>query len=230
MNTPAQRRPITQHEIDRVQMYTPAPGADNERASLHWMLVDFNTGHGFNPRLTVWTRTPTDPEKRPIDAPMTAKVLEELLLVLDKTCDAPIDTQVQIQCKTPLKDPDSGKRLDGYKTTATIVVGKDKDALIWIAVVSDNPDRPKIKFVFDEGPMHTFVYKDGTRIPREELSIMSVKSTIRLVQNAMTRYPSIITDEMKQVQKETREAMRSGNGQGGGQQRRPSTSFEDITL
>lgn len=226
-NNKPERPAVRQLDIDRIQMFTPAPGSDGERSSLNWQLTDFGTGYGFNPRITVWTRVPTDPEKRPIDAPLNSFSLEHLVQLLEETCVGEPGHQSSITCEVPNKD-ENGKRMQGNKIISRVVVGKDKEGRVWIAVLSENPDRPKLRFIFTTGLFHRLLHKDGTPYSEAEESVIGARSTIRILRTVLDKYPPIITEEAKAQQKEARESRTGGNGRA---PQRPAVSdFEDITL
>ena len=220
-------------EIDRLTMYTKAPGTENERSSLTWQVVDMGTGYGYNPRITVWTRVPTD-SKRPIDAPLNAHSMEMLLQLIEQVCDAEPGFQAPaLTCEVPMKDESTGERMKGFRVLSKVVVGKDKTGVVRIAVISADPERPQISFKFDTGMVHHLVHKDGSPYDEASCSILAARAAVRVLRNVFTKYLPLVTDQDRRMQKEFREKRM------GGAQQRPqrqqntpvnAEGFEDITF
>lgn len=232
-NTPMNN--IVTVEIDRLTMYTKAPGTENERASLSWQMVNMGTGYGYNPRITVWTRVPND-SKRPIDAALNAHSAEMLLSLIEQVCDAEPGFQAPaITCEVPMKDETTGERMKGYRVVSKVVVGKDKTGVVRIAVISGDPERPQISFKFETGMMHHLVHKDGSPYDEASCSVLAARAAVRVLRNVYAKYCPLITEQDKQTQKSFREQ------RGGMQPQRPrqqqqqqtqvkSEGFEDITF
>lgn len=226
------RNNIVTIDIDRLTMYTKAPNTDNERSSLTWQMVNMGTGYGFNPRITVWTRVPND-SNRPIDAPLNAVSAELVLQMIEQACDGEPGFQAPaLTCEVPMKDEATGERMKGFRITSRVVVGKDKNGIVRIAVISADPERPQISFKFETGMMHHLVHKDGTPYDESASSVLAARAAVRVLRNVFANYLPLITEEDKQKQKSFRDKRAGTNQQ---PQRQQSTAiksegFEDITF
>lgn len=223
---------IVNIDVDRVTLYTPAPGSENERASLGWQLTDFGSGSGFNPRIQVWTRVPTDPSKRPIEAALNSISFEYVMMLIEKACDAEPGFAEHVTCEIPNKDMDTGARLPGWKLVSKVVVGKDKEGCIRIAVISADEERPKLSFKFESGMLHHLAHKDGSRYSESDDSIMVAKATVRVLRNVMAKYPPLITPEHVAQRKNAKERRLAGAATAPRARvaTTATTDFEDITF
>ena len=199
-------------EIDRCQMYTSAPGNESERSSLLWQFYNANTGMGWNPRITVWSRVAGDDKKPPITAPMNVVSAHSLLDMIEKACDVEPGTRVgALTCEGFKYDQETKQRLPGKVVLSRVLVGKDKDGCVWISVISDDETRPRIQFKYSLGEYHHYEHKDGTRYTEAEMSVVVARATVRVLRNAMEKYLPYIDEAARKSRADAREARLNRN-------------------
>lgn len=220
-------------EVDRCQLYTPAPGSETERSSLLWQFYNSNTGMGWNPRITVWTRVAGEEKKPPITAAMNILSMHTLLDNIEKACSAePGTRQGTLTCEGNKYDPATKEKLPGIHVLSRVLVGKDKDGCVWISVLSEDETRPRIQFKYGLGDYHHFEHKDGTRYTEAEMSVVAAKASVRVLRNAMEKYVPFIDDEVRKTRAEAREARK--NNKPAYRPKAPASvntdGFDDITF
>lgn len=233
MSNENNRNNIVTIDVDRLSMYAKAPGTENERSTLSWQMVNMGTGYGYNPRITVWTRVPTD-SNRPIDAPLNAHSGEMVLQLIEQACDAEPGFQAPaLTCEVPMKDETTGERMKGFRVTSRVVIGKDKNGIVRIAVISADQERPQISFKFETGMLHHLVHKDGSPLDESACSVLAARAAVRVLRNVFAHYLPIVTEQDKQMQKQMREKRTGGEQQKPQRQQSAaikSEGFEDITF
>lgn len=183
------------YDINNFQMFTPAPGVEGKFSRLVWgMLKGKNIN---NPRLTVFTGVPSDGSKSygMITAAMNMETLFILFKLLEKVILGDNNTKELVECYTKPWNKD-GPRGDKV-LNSTIMVGKDKEGLVWISVVAES--RPKIKFTFSVSDWHRILKSDGTSYSPSECSVLQALGTLealkRIYENLSSGYrePSAFT-------------------------------------
>lgn len=65
----------------------------------------------------------------------------------------------------------AGKRLDNVMTLSTLIIGREKDSgRIYIAVISSQQQRPRIRFFFGPSKYHNILNGDGSPLSPKDLS------------------------------------------------------------
>lgn len=83
----------------------------------------------------------------------------------------------------PVRDQNTKKLTGEQKLGATCVVGKNKEGLIWIALIADNV--PNVPFIFGLPDWNKFYHPDGSGVTEEEISVRVAKSYIRILRSAI---------------------------------------------
>lgn len=217
-------------EIDRVQMFTTAPGSENERSSLLWQMYNAGTGMGWNPRITVWTRVAGDDKKPPISAPMNVQSMHSLLDVIEEACKAEPGYRVGLTCEGNKYDPVTKDRIPGIHVLSKVLVGKDKDGCVWLSVISEDETRPRIQFKYGLGDYHHFEHKDGTRYTEAEISVVAAKASVRVLRNVLEKYVPYIDEATRKSRAEAREARKSRSSNPSKPKVSMPSDFDDITF
>ena len=106
---------------------------------------------GNNPRIDVYTNVPNDTDNGKIRAEIDIVIAMEILEIIEEYA-----TSGEVGCKATWEN--SGKGWDRANNRPTkdafvkskIVVGKDKEGRLYIACLSPDPDRPKVRFYFGQ--------------------------------------------------------------------------------
>lgn len=194
---PAPRKKIA---LDNPKLTMYAPNSVGKSARLAWGLVD------NNPRITVHTNDPNDSNNDygRISAHLDATTLYAIFELLKATIDAPGKCRDKIDC---LKYTfPNGKRSDKPSVTASVVVGKDENGVIWISLSAYQ--RPQIQFKFSNPDFHHFIHEDGTRFTHNEVSVLYAKAYINLLERM---YAHVLVTEFKEIERKP-----NGGGNGGG--------------
>lgn len=198
----------------KLNLSAPTPGHQGKTASLIWGLYG-----GANPRLTVYTNDPNDQDAKTgygkISANLDAPTFFAFLNYLDQACklETPNDWKIKLENKNFTFF--NGKRSDAPSLVSELIVGKDKDGVIWIAVFDKNKDRPKIKFQFGYNDFHRFVYPDGNPVPANEVSVAYAQGYITLLRGVV---PNLLVDLYQEPEPKPNQGGNRG-GQGGGYNR-----------
>lgn len=109
--------------------------------------------------------------------------LDMVLDTLGKAIAGPAEQKYKVEHYWPVRDKNT-KKLTGEQTLGTTcVVGKNKEGLIWIALLSDNI--PNVPFIFGLPDWNKFYHPDGSMITEEECSVRVAKSYIRVLRSAI---------------------------------------------
>jgi len=139
-----------------------------------------------NPRITVYTglQGPSGVISFPSDYPTMTYALNKLKDI----ANGPNDNKVIIESLTSVYI--DNKITSDKRLVSTLHVGKSKDGILYISVVSD--DKPKIVFPIKTSPYHVFKDKDGNIIPESELSkdltLGICDLVLELLSNAIQQY------------------------------------------
>ena len=225
------RTPPNVIDIERVTLFTPAPGTEGERSSMNFCV------YNGQPRITVWTRVPNDTDKGMINAAMNSLSMETLLGFMEKVIDGPNGSTERVGCEGNRYDPASKEKLPGRHHISTVVVGKDQEGVVWMSVVSAEEGRPKIQFKLGTVDWHFFQHKDGSRYTEAEMSCVVGKSMVRILREVYNRHIGLVNNEERQKRSEARKLRneefqaRKGGGSGGG---KPAVSrsneFDDLSF
>lgn len=131
-----------------------------------------------NPRLTVFTNDPSDPEKKPINAAMDPLIWGGFIQTIEKVANGEPNTQIRIVNR---KGPPQKTFPD-----AIVVVGKDADGVVYLAVKKDN--RPTKKFPILPGIYADWADQDGNPLPPGETSTIYALGFVRTLDAQMQAF------------------------------------------
>lgn len=193
--------------LDNQKLSMSAPNQKGKRAGLLWQLIN------NNPRIVVYTNDPDDQiDYGKITAALDAPTFFAFLNLIDKAISATGEYKEKIDNMN--FSWAGGKRSDTPSVVSSLLVGKDADGVIWIAVSA--PRRPQIKFPFMNPEFHNFFHKDGSPYEKAEVSALIAKSYLDMLRHLMAGL--MITEYVEPKPKEDRGGgNRGGQGGGGGQ-------------
>lgn len=157
----------------------PAPTLNVFSVMSNWMFADPVEGaqkrpsmrvgvYGNVPRITVKTNLPNDLNHGKIDFNMdlaTFSVGMAYLQDLVEGKDVPPEWKFEYQ-----DDFVAGKKLDKVITISTWVIGKAQDGRIYMAVISGQTQRPRIRFFFGPTKYHNIKNGDGSQVSADKIS------------------------------------------------------------
>lgn len=174
------------------QQNFPAPVLNIFSVMSNWMFADPVEGSqkrpnlrfgvfGNVPRVTVKTNVQGDMNNGKIDFNMDLATFAVAMAYLRKLTDGVPDTPDELKL-TYQDDFVAGKKLDRVMTLATLVIGKAKDGRIYIAVLSSQQSRPRIRFFFGPTKYHTIQNGDGSVLSAEAMSVAYANGFARTVE------------------------------------------------
>lgn len=159
-------------DFDKLQMWTPTPGAPGKRAKLGFSIRD------GNPRITVFTNDPKDTiNKGIIYAAMNPETFFAFLALFEKVIKSQEEVKTKIDC--------FGTRWENDKPTkeriliSELYFGRTAEGIVWISLVAEN--RPKIKFDFKISDFHGIFRGDGKQISEAESSQLEALAKLGLL-------------------------------------------------
>ncbi len=171
------------------QQNFPAPVLNIFSVMSNWMFADPVEGaqkrpslrfgvYGNVPRITVKTNVQGDMNNGKIDFNMDlgtfAVAMAYLQDLTNKVPDTPSEMKFIYQ-----DDFVAGKKLDKIITLATLVIGKANDGRIYIAVLSSQQSRPRIRFFFGPSKYHAIQNGDGSLVSPEVMSVAYARGFAR---------------------------------------------------
>lgn len=162
------------------QQNFPAPVLNIFSVMSNWMFADPVEGSqkrpslrfgvfGNVPRITVKTNLQGDMNNGKIDFNMDLGTFAvAMAYIQDLTNNVP-DTPPELKLIYQ-DDFVAGKKLDRVMTLATLVIGKAQDGRIYIAVLSSQQSRPRIRFFFGPTKYHGIQAGDGSMLSAEKMS------------------------------------------------------------
>lgn len=222
--TPA---PRVKNALDerKLGMSAPCPADKTKKSSLMYGLFS------NNPRITVYTNDPADQgnEYGKITAKIDAMVFAAYIQLIKDAIAAPGEFSTKIENKNFTFF--GGKRSDEPAVVSELMVGKDKEGVVWVAVMAKG--RPKIKFPFGLTDFHRLIKSDGSEYTAAETSVLAARAMVSIMENLM---PVMIANNY--VEPPKKDAPRGGgnynnggNRNGGNQQRSvPVTDVDDSDV
>lgn len=200
MSDMPQRAPRKKHYLDDYKLRLSAEplSGGKGRPSLCATVVN------NNPRIDVYTNKPDDKNRGQITAKMDAPTMYVLLELIKSLFDAPPKTQYAIKNLRP------GENKEKIHDTTT-VVGKDDQGRIYIAVLSADPERPKVNFLFGMAHYHTLAAGNGVKLTEGEISVFAARAWCNLIKELMI---NVMTDNY--TEPPPRENKYGNKGGGGG--------------
>jgi len=174
-------RAKTAFDHKKLKLSIPVPDTNKKK----WSSLEMGL-YANNPRITVWTNFPGDEGESKgygkITANLDSPTFLMFLNLLHKCIDHPGEVKYHIENKNT--EWRGGKPSDTPVVVSKLWVGKDKDGIIWISVVSADSDRPKIKFPLHGSEFHT-LYKDNVQLSPAEVSCLFAEGYANLMQDMM---------------------------------------------
>jgi len=201
----------------------PAPTLNVFSVMSNWMFADPVDGaqkrpsmrvgvFGNVPRITVKTNLPNDLNHGKIDFNMdlaTFAVGMAYLQDLVEGKDVPQEQKFEYQ-----DDFVAGKKLDKIITLATWVIGKAADGRIYMAVISSQAQRPRIRFFFGPTKYHNIKNGDGSQVGADLISAAYARGFARSTEQLV--YILLGGPSFDPNAKNVANPANFGGGQGGG--------------
>jgi hypothetical protein len=180
MNAPAyqERAPRKKNILDDMKLRLSAEpvSGSRKRPSLSFPVI-FN-----NPRIDVYTNVENDKNRGIISAKMDTPTFYQLMDLVISVANHDGEVKYTIDNFAPDKTPNEGggyQKRDPIKQSTT-VIGKDKEGVVYIAILDAEPDRPKIRFPFSLGIYHKLT-RAGQGLTKGEESALAAKAWARLL-------------------------------------------------
>lgn len=142
---------------------------------------------GNNPRINVFTNVENDKDNGIIRAAMDTPTFYILLDRLEHALTADPGFRDYIENKKPPRD----RTQRGLELESKTIVGKDKDGLVYMSVLSADESRPRAKFVFKTSYHHDLINgSTGQRYSDAEMSVIVARAFL----NMMKRLVSNVID------------------------------------
>lgn len=163
------------------QQNFPAPVLNIFSVMSNWMFADPVEGsnkrpnlrvgvYGNVPRITVKTNVQGDLNNGKIDFNMDLGTFAVAINYLRRLTNGTPDTPNELKL-TYQDDFVAGKKLDRVMVLSTLVIGKATDGRIYIAVLSSQASRPRIRFFFGPTKYHGLLNGDGSALSAEAMSV-----------------------------------------------------------
>lgn len=206
----APRKPNALNEYKLRLSADPAPGS-NRRPTLGISV------HKNQPQIDVRTNVEGDIEYGRISAKLDGFTFTTFLAKLEEIIrpETPADTKFIIKCF-------AGKFIQGQrsepKLDTQVVIGKDRENMLYIAVTSWQKERPIIKFIFkphEEKGVPLFQFYDGTGNPLSpaEVSRLYASGYLKLLE---TLVPNVLCSEYVEPPPPPQRDNNGGGNNGGG--------------
>ena len=224
---PAKVYPKNALNNEKLTMWAPSPNAPGRNARLEYSLME------NCPRITVFTGDPSESSKEnnfgKIYGAMDPQSFYIFMTLLEQAANSKEEFKTKIENKGYTFF--GGKRSETPVVLSETIVGRDKDGIVWMSVVS--PNRPRIKFPFSISEFHTIVRGDGSQPTAPEISSMVAKATVKILQSL---YPLVMSKEyvdtyaLRKAKKEAKTGGYGGgynSGQSGGGNKPAGGGFDD---
>lgn len=162
------------------QQNFPAPTLNIFSVMSNWMFADPVEGsqkrpslrfgvYSNVPRITVKTNLQGDMNNGKIDFNMDLATFAVGMAYLQDLAEGKPDTPNELKLEYQ-DDFVAGKKLDRVMTLATWVIGKAQDGRIYMAILSSQQSRPRIRFFFGPTKYHNLKSGDGSPIGADKMS------------------------------------------------------------
>lgn len=173
-----------------------------------------------NPRIDVWTGVASEKDGGLIRATLDDIWLKVFLDKIDELCNpaSANDVAFIIECKNHTWQ--NNKRSAEPVVLARIVAGRDKDGRVYVSVLSNDPSRSKVRFLFGNSWYNSLSHK-SEKLTDAQISWVVAKSWVETVR----QYYNLIAVEG--YEHKTRDGGKGGNNnnnRGGGSQRNNNAS------
>lgn len=140
--------------------------------------------HANNPRVTVYTGDPSEASNDKagygkIQANLDAPIFETFIGMIEHAATVREEWSAKIENKNYTWY--SGKRSDKPVLLSELWVGRSKDGLVWVSVISADQNRPKLRFYFTPSEFHHFVKRTGEPFAKDEVNNLYALGYARLL-------------------------------------------------
>lgn len=209
--------------MSQQQQNFPAPILNIFSVMSNWMFADPVEGstkrpnlrfgvYGNVPRITVKTNQQGDLNNGKIDFNMDLGTFAVAMGYLRKLTENVPDTPNELKLIYQ-DDFVAGKKLDRVMTLSTLVIGKATDGRIYIAVLSSQQSRPRIRFFFGPTKYHGIQNGDGSMLSAEAMSVAYANGFARSVEPLIY---SLLTGQFDPNAKNVANPANFNGGAGGG--------------
>lgn len=162
-----------------------------------------------NPQFELRTNVDGDKDYGRILGKVDSPTFFAILQALDEIVDKPNETKAvwAISAHRFI----NGQRSKEPMLDSKIMIGKDKEGVVYIAVLSWDKDRPIVKFPFRPQSLHTVSHGDGTPWTAAEVSAAYAKGWVKMLHGII---PQILVAEY--VEPPQREGGYNGGNRNGG--------------
>lgn len=177
-------------------------GESRPSFSLYWI--------GNNPRIDVWTGVPNEKDNGRIRATLDDVWVRVFLNKIVELCNpsAPNDSAFIIECKNHTWQ--NNKRSQEPVVESRIVAGRDKDGRVYVSVLSADPQRSKVRFLFGNTYYNTLSFKNQ-KLTDAEISWAVAQAWV----NNVTTYYGIVAAQ--NYAHKTADGSKGGNNTGNNQ-------------
>ena len=176
LDQPRSKSPL---ELDKLALYTKPASPEDKTAKLIWSVV-FN-----NPRITVYTNKKEAMNKdndwgriiARLDIMVAFSIIEALKAIGDK------ENGERVVIKNMNYPIVNNTRSDTAMHVNDIIVGKDKEGIVWLSVIQEG--KPNIKFNIGLSDYHEFYHGDGSAYTPSEVSILATKAYTNILEKMM---------------------------------------------
>lgn len=159
--------------LNRLSLYS---GEGRDAPRLYWAVFD------GNPRIVVRTQDPNDKDNNygTIVAPMDPIIMSVLSDIIRQAAEAEPGWRQKVTNKSTWHN---GQKLQEPTRINDIIVGKDSEGCVYIALHEDN--RPNLRFLFGPSSFHYLIKNDGSPLGKAELSVLFAKGYANMVMQAV---------------------------------------------
>ena len=159
--------------LNRLSLYS---GEGRDAPRLYWAIFD------GNPRIVVRTQDPNDKDNNygTIVAPMDPIIMSVLSDIIRQAAEAEPGWRQKITNKSTWHNV---QKLQEPTRINDIIVGKDSEGCVYIALHEDN--RPNLRFLFGPSSFHYLIKNDGSPLSKAELSVLFAKGYANMVMQAV---------------------------------------------
>jgi hypothetical protein len=178
---------VTTLQLEKLSLYGEATNG-KWSPKLTWAIRK-----GF-PRIIVYTNSgdPGVPVRDTIiNAPMNHINFNIFIDIFKKAIKAKPGEKFKMDCLNAKWE--DGKTTNEKYLQGSIIIGKDKEGIIWISVVEEN--KPKIKFEILGSDWHRYYNTDGSQATKTEVSVMTAIGLCKAIENTMGKL--LVEDTIK---------------------------------
>lgn len=174
---------------------------------------------GNHPRINVFTNVPSDKNRGIIRAAMDTPMMYVLIDLLYEMVDAEPETKKYIDNYTRNRGEDGKNKTECESRT---VVGKDKNGIVYLSVISTDESRPRVKFNFQNSYYHPVHDGQGNQLEKADMSRRMARAYANMLSNLVA---NVLDTNYQQPQQQggfgggNRGGNRGGQSGGGGGQK-----------